>query len=197
MDSGYNFLGQRLFHLIAKFKNIKSFKQSLSLPYSSNMYKKNKKQMFESDDDYDENVGLQLLQQCTVINKKKNPLVLLVISTIILLFSSHKIIWPKIRLKKASKAKSTKKAKKAKKDKNKDEKLYSLPLNWVKNEKLIQNFIWPLSKSTILLKLTIPRWMYKKINIFLHYENISNFPYSPYILRSIKVIEKNLIFDQN
>jgi hypothetical protein len=38
LDLGYNFLGKQLFHLIAKFKNIKSFKQSLSLPYSSNMY---------------------------------------------------------------------------------------------------------------------------------------------------------------
>jgi hypothetical protein len=38
LDLGHNFLGQRLFHLIAKFKNIKSFKQSLSLPYLSKMY---------------------------------------------------------------------------------------------------------------------------------------------------------------
>ncbi len=55
LDPGYNFLGQRLFHLIAKFKNIKSFKQSLSLPFSSNMYRKNKNKYLEVnyDDDYD------------------------------------------------------------------------------------------------------------------------------------------------
>ncbi len=110
LDLCYNFLGQRLFHLIAKLKNIKSFKQSLSLPYSSYMYQKNKKRMFESDDDYNEqdynyyNIRILLLQYCNK-QEKRTHYFCQSSQQQSQLFTYQKKYYQIIRLKKAKKAK--------------------------------------------------------------------------------------------
>jgi len=55
LDLGNNFYGQRLFPFISKFTNLKSFKQSLSLPYAINMYQQDENESLDvyREDDYD------------------------------------------------------------------------------------------------------------------------------------------------